>query len=375
MTILKTETSRRGFLAGAVSAVVGMAVLKSQLLSALAEPSHYSRQQLMELRARLQLLMDTLDLTPYRGGQYTQLFASRKSHLGTEVKPHPFLRLPHDALLTDHGSIISVSDPLESAHWDDVVRYIWHFHHKEAALGFAVTPEATDEQLIGTIRAMCLSFQHQREVRAAAVFNSALVYDPEVGGDGCCLLSTDHPHDGGVWANTFSEYRPLTPANLMEAVLTIYRDFVDDRGLKIMVRPRKLVVPVQQATALYRMQEAGTFPHELFPTMFPDGWTVNDYLQDPDSWYILTDVEGLYHFERISLELDAWVEHSERIDEETNEYVQAPSTCVLGKGYERYSFGCGNPRAVFGVMRKAIAKPDPTFIGLMPKKSTSGLQA
>jgi hypothetical protein len=67
----------------------------------------------------------------------------------------------------------------------------------------------------------------------------------------------------------------------------------------------------------------------------PEGYTVNNFLTDPDAWFLCTDVpNGLKHFVRTPLQ------NSMDGDFDTGN--------VRYKARERYSFGWSDPLGVFG---------------------------
>ena len=67
----------------------------------------------------------------------------------------------------------------------------------------------------------------------------------------------------------------------------------------------------------------------------PDGYSVNHYLTDTNSWYLITDVpNGMKHFTRTPLE--------------TSMDGDFDTGNVRYKARERYSFGYSDPRCVYG---------------------------
>ena len=65
------------------------------------------------------------------------------------------------------------------------------------------------------------------------------------------------------------------------------------------------------------------------------GYTVNNFLTDPDAWFILTDApNGLKHFNRSPLRT--------AMEGEFN------TGNMRFKARERYSYGWSDPRAIFG---------------------------
>jgi hypothetical protein len=69
--------------------------------------------------------------------------------------------------------------------------------------------------------------------------------------------------------------------------------------------------------------------------MFPEGAKVNHYLTDTDAFFVRTNAtNGLKHFQRTAAEFA-----------QDNDF---DTSNLKYKGYERYSFGWTDPRAVFG---------------------------
>jgi hypothetical protein len=68
--------------------------------------------------------------------------------------------------------------------------------------------------------------------------------------------------------------------------------------------------------------------------MLPEGYAVNDFLTDPDAFFVLTDALcGFVHFERSALS--------------TNMEADFDTGNMRFKARERYSFGFSDPRAVY----------------------------
>jgi hypothetical protein len=169
--------------------------------------------------------------------------------------------------------------------------------------------------------------------------NSAVYY----GGDGVPLFSTSHPLvSGGVNSNTQSTPADLNETSLEAAVIQIAA-WVDEKGLLIAAKPRKLIVPPSLMFVATRLLDTnlrvGTADNDINALKnngsIPEGYCVNHYLTDTNGWYLTTDVpNGLKHFERTALT------NSMDGDFDTGN--------VRYKARERYSFGWSDPLGMFG---------------------------
>ncbi len=227
-------------------------------------------------------------------------------------------------------------------------RYVYNQEHTEIALGYAITRKAVDDNLYKTQfmpsnLGLIESFAQTKEIYGANVLNTATTYNANVGGDGKALIATDHPIDGGTVANRPTTDVDLNEATLLNAMISIRTNFKDQAGLKIFARGRRLVVPPQLEPTAIRLTKTelrpGTADNDVNAIMMtagglPEGYMVNDYLTSPTAWFLLTNIDGLSYMERIKFESDM------QVDFVTDN--------LLVKGYERYSFGYYNWRAIFG---------------------------
>ena len=117
----------------------------------------------------------------------------------------------------------------------------------------------------------------------------------------------------------------------------------DERGLRVAARPTKMIIPsALQFTAerLFKSQgRVGTADNDInaIKSMgsIPGGYRVNNFLTDTDAFYIITDVpNGMKMFNRAPLTT------AMEGDFDTGN--------VRYKARERYSFGCSDPRGIFG---------------------------
>ena len=228
--------------------------------------------------------------------------------------------------------------------------YTARYTMETIALAFAITEEAIEDNLYDRLasrytKALARSMSNAKQVKAANPLNNGL---PSVAtyktGDAVALFSTAHPTVSGTnVANTLATQADLNETSLEQALIDIAA-FTDERGLKVAARGVKMIVPSANqfnAERLLKSQgRTGTADNDINAVnsmgMIPQGYRVNHFLNDSDSWYIITDVpNGMKHFERTPLTT------SMEGDFDTGN--------VRYKARERYSFGVSDPRGIFGV--------------------------
>jgi len=226
-------------------------------------------------------------------------------------------------------------------------RFVYNQEHKEIGLGFAITRKAIDDnqyktQFRPSVEALSDSFAQTKEIYGAAIFNSATTYDSRIGGDGKALCASDHPIDGSTQANRPSVDLDLGEASLLQAMATV-RNFRNVRGLKIMARARKLVIPPALEPIAIRLLKTelrpGTADNDVNALRsahggLPDGYVTLDFLTSDYAWFLLTNIKGLLHMKRIGYE--------------TKMTTDFTTHNLLTTGYERYSFGYKDWRSIYG---------------------------
>jgi hypothetical protein len=221
------------------------------------------------------------------------------------------------------------------------------YTHETIALAFSITEEAIEDNLYDRLaarytRALARSMSNTKQVKAAAVLNQAQVTTVK-GGDGVSLINSAHPlATGGTFSNVLSTPADLNETSLEQSLIDI-AGFVDERGLKIALTGRKMIIPKElQFTAERLMaspQRTATADNDINAIrsmgMIPEGYRVNNFLTDTDSFFILTDCpNGFKHFIRSPIKT------AMEGDFDTGN--------VRFKARERYSFGWSDPRCVFG---------------------------
>jgi len=224
--------------------------------------------------------------------------------------------------------------------------YTSRYTHNTVALGFAITEEAIEDNLYDRLagrytRALARSMAQSKQITAANVLNNG--FTTANGGDGKALMTTDHPlANGGTFRNELSTAADLSETSLEQALIDIAA-FVDERGLKIALQGRRLIIPKElQFTAERIMrspQRVGTADNDINAManmgMIPEGYRINHFLTDTDAFFIMTDApNGLKHFVRSPIKTAI------EGDFDTGN--------VRFKARERYSFGFSDPRGIFG---------------------------
>jgi len=222
------------------------------------------------------------------------------------------------------------------------------YNHVTYALGFVVTREAFDDDLydiVGQKKAQALAFsmRQTKEIIAANVYNRATT-SGYTGGDGIVLLSASHVNvAGGTYSNIIATASDLSEAALEQASIDI-QNFTNDRGLRISVVPKVLVIPTNLEFEAMRILKSdgrvGTDNNDM--NVIKTLGTIpavhkNHYLTDTDAWFIRTNVQdGMKYFERRADSFDMdndW-------DTENAKF----------KATARYSFGWTDPRGLYGSM-------------------------
>lgn len=219
------------------------------------------------------------------------------------------------------------------------------YTHETVAMGFSITEEAIEDNLYDSLsarytRALARAMAYTKQVKAAALLNNG--FTSYVGGDGVTLFNTAHPTvSGATNGNRPGTDADLNETSLEQAVIDI-AGFVDERGLLIAAKPRKLIVPPSLmfvATRLLQTEmRVGTADNDLNALRtngsIPEGYSVNHYLTDNDAWFLKTDVpNSMKHFVRapMSTSMDG--------DFDTGN--------ARYKARERYSFGVSDPLGMY----------------------------
>jgi hypothetical protein len=270
--------------------------------------------------------------------EYSKLFDSDTSSQNYE----------EDVQLTGFGLAPTKSEGSGVAYDSEIQGFTTRYTHIAYALGYIVTKEELDDNLYEQVSrrraaALAMSFRQTKENVGANIYNRAF-NGTYTGGDGVALASTAHPNtSGGTFANRPTVDADLSEAALEDALIAIM-GFQNDRGLLINVMPRSLIVARQNwynanriLKSVYTPSSANNAINAIVATnALPEGIVMNHYLTSPNAWFLRTNIQnGLKYYSRVGIQFD-----------QDNDF---DTMNAKAKGYERYSFGWTDPRAIYGV--------------------------
>ena len=244
-----------------------------------------------------------------------------------------------NAQVKPEGQGISFDDAQET--------FTARYTNETIALAFAITEEAIEDNLYDRLasrytKALARSMANTKQVKAVSPIIQGLpTTDNYDSGDGVSLFSTSHPTLNGVFSNTLDTQADLNETSLEQALIDI-GEMTDERGLLVAAKGVKMIVPPENQFNAERLMKSqgrtGTADNDINAInsigMIPQGYRVNNYLTDADSWYIITDVpNGMKMFVRTPLAT------AMEGDFDTGN--------VRYKARERYVFGVSDPRGIF----------------------------
>jgi hypothetical protein len=227
--------------------------------------------------------------------------------------------------------------------------YTARYTMETIALAFAITEEAIEDNLYDRLasrytKALARSMANTKQIKAVDPLINGLPQTATfLSGDGSALFATNHPTIAGTVQNTLTTQADLNETSLEQSLVDIAA-MTDERGLKIAARGMKMIVPsANQFNAERLMKSQGrtsTADNDINAIvsmgMVPQGYRVNNFLTDADSWYVITDVpNGMKYFERTPIKT------AMEGDFDTGN--------VRYKARERYRFGVSDYRGIFGV--------------------------
>jgi hypothetical protein len=279
------------------------------------------------------------------GMEYKRYENEHEEIFSTETSDRAF---EEEVMLTGFGSAPVKTEGAGLAYDTALESFTARYTHETIAMAFALTEEAVEDNLYDRLsarytKALARSMANTKQVKGASVLNNGFTGGQYAGGDGVALMSTAHPTAlGPNFAN-----RPLVAADLNETSLEQgiidIAAFTDERGLKVALTARKMIVPKELQFTAERLMKStlrtGTADNDINAIksmgLIPEGYAVNHYLTDVDAWFLITDApNGLKMFNRSPIKT------AFEGDFDTGN--------VRYKARERYSFGWSDPRGIYG---------------------------
>jgi hypothetical protein len=252
-----------------------------------------------------------------------------------------------EVMLTGFGAAPVKTEGAGVQYDNAIESFTARYTHETIAMAFALTEEAVEDNLYDRLagrytKAMARSMAHTKQVKGASVLNNGFS-GSFPGGDGVALFSTAHPTAlSANFANRPTVGADLNETSLEQGIIDIAA-FIDERGLKVALTARKLIVPKELQFTAERLMKStlrtATADNDINAIksmgLIPEGYAVNHYLTDINAWFLITDApNGLKMFER------APIKTAFEGDFDTGN--------VRYKARERYSFGWSDPRGAYG---------------------------
>lgn len=251
-----------------------------------------------------------------------------------------------EVLVTGFGLVPVKPEGSATTYDTETQGYTKRYTHVAYSSGYIVTHEEQVDNLYEKVSrrrsgALAFSFRQTKENVGANVYNRG--FDTNfVGGDGKALLVTDHPTKSGDQSNVLSTAADISEAALEDLVINIMGG-LNDRGLKISLMPRCLIVPRQLWFETNRIVKS-TLQNDTannavnvlkMTNTFPEGIKLNHYLTDADAWFIRNSCpNGMTCFDREILPF-----------QQDNDF---DTSNLKAKKYERYSMGWSDFRQLYG---------------------------
>jgi hypothetical protein len=195
-----------------------------------------SRSQLVkELEPGLNALFG-LEYNRYEN-QHAEIFATESSDRAFE----------EEVMLSGFGSAPIKQEGASVVYDQAQETFTARYTHQTIALAFSITEEAIEDNLYDRLaarytRALARSMSNTKQVKAAQVLNQAQI-TTVVGGDGVSLINNAHPlATGNTFSNVLATAADLNETSLEQSLIDI-ASFVDERGLKIALSGRKMIIP------------------------------------------------------------------------------------------------------------------------------------
>lgn len=221
--------------------------------------------------------------------------------------------------------------------------FVNRFVNKTYGLGYKITEEEREDNQYETLirqrtARLAQSMRTTKETVAANFYNNAFT---TTFADGQALIATAHPNSYAAAQSNRGTDADLSESSIEDLCIDIM-SAEDSRGLKIALMPKNIIVPTATHFEVQRVlgsQLQNNTANNAINVLKANGTipeiAVNQYLTDDDAWFIRTNAtDGMTCFERRAADFS-----------QDNDF---DTTNWKFKGTERYTFGFGDWRGIYG---------------------------
>ena len=246
------------------------------------------------------------------GLEYKQLMDVWRQYMNVETETRK--AYVEDVMMAGLGAAAVKGEGAGVSYDSTAETYVARYVFETIALAFAITEEAEEDGLYGSIgkklaKALARSYKHTIATRVANVLNNGFTGGATQGGDGVALFSASHPlKSGGNGSNLLTNAADLSETSL-EDLSTQISNTTDDRGLPVDLEIQSLVIPTALRFTAHRL----LFSNLRVDTPNNDtnaakdlnivrkGIVMDKRLTDTDAWFVTTDCpDGLKFIERVA---------------------------------------------------------------------------
>lgn len=213
-----------------------------------------------------------------------------------------------DVELTGTGLMPAKPEGSAISYDSETQGYVTRYTNVTYGMGYIVTQEAQEDgqyEKVSKRRSSALAFSAvtTKETVHANVLNRWFT-SGYTGGDGVVGGSASHPTVNGTQSNILGTPADLSEASLEDLCIQIM-NATNSRGLRIQIKPTKLIVPPSLYFDAGRILESelqndtANNAKNIVGGMFKDGYISWSFLTDTDAFFIKTNIDrGLVHFKR-----------------------------------------------------------------------------
>ena len=166
-----------------------------------------------------------------------------------------------EVMLTGFGTAPVKTEGAGLQYDNAIESFTARYTHETIAMAFALTEEAVEDNLYDRLsgrytKALARSMANTKQVKGASVLNNAFTAGAYAGGDGVALCSTAHPTAlGPNFSNTPAVPADLNETSLEQGIIDVAA-FTDERGLRVALTVRKMIVPKELQFTAERLMKS-----------------------------------------------------------------------------------------------------------------------